>query len=432
MPKICLIGAGSASFGASMIRDVLVCDDLKGGDAVLSLVDTNADALERAMTLAGKLKDHTGSQISLEQSTDRRTALVGADYVIVSVARKRMALWELDFRVPLAYGFRHILGENGGPGSVFHALRSLKLVIPICRDVQEICPDALVLSFTNPEMKVLHAISHLTKARAAGLCHGFWGAVGAIERALGRPQEEFQVTSAGINHLYAVIKVTDRKTGGDLLAEAKEKVLAAPAGEYPPLFRKMLEVFDVFTFPSDDHIGEYLSYDIEYHGVKWVYGQECRQVPLEAPPAQASPLTQFIDGTAPPPEHLLKHSGELAIPIICDIEGDRNVFREAVNVLNTGLYIQNLPAGSAVEVPAMVDGSGIHPVAVGPLPESFAAIIRPQLTIAELLTEAYRTGSRKPALQALLLEPVVDSIAAAEKLLDDMLKLQGDFLPELE
>ncbi len=430
--KIVIIGAGSASFGVSMIRDLLVCPELGSRGASLHLVDTDATALDRAMLFAAKLREHTGSDMALEKSLDRRSALDGADFVIVSVARKRYELWEQDFRVPLAHGFRHCLGENGGPGAAFHALRSFELVIPICKDIEEICPDALVLNFTNPEMRVLHAINHLTGVRAAGLCHGIGGAIDTLQTVLDRPADEFKIVSAGMNHLYAVLQVTDKQTGEDLLGEAKRRVLAAPAGEVPPLFRRILDVFDVFSFPSDDHIGEYVAFAEEFLGVKWPYGQESRPVVPNPPGPEPSWFDNFLDGTGPLPEWFLNPSGELAVPIICDIDGDRKMYREAVNVLNTDLSIENLPPGAAVEVPATVDAAGIHPEKVGPLPEPFAAIIRPQLTIAELLTEAYRTGSKKLVLQALLLDPVVDNTAEAEKMLDEMLELQADFLPVLE
>jgi len=430
--KIVIIGAGSASFGSSIIRDLLICPELKGRGVTLSLVDTDAASLDRALAFATKLKEHTGSDIALEKSAGRREALPGADYVIVSVCRRRYELWELDFRVPLARGFRHCLGENGGPGAAFHALRSFELVIPICKDIEEVCPGAQVLNFTNPEMRVLHAINHLTGVKAAGLCHGISSAINTLANVLDRSADTFQVTSAGMNHFYAVLKVTDKRTGEDLLDEAKRKVLAAPPEDHPPLFRRILEVFDVFSFPSDDHIGEYVSFAEEFLGVKWRYGQECRPVALNPPEPGPSWLDTFVSGTEPPPEHLLNPSGELAVPIICDIDGDRKMFREAVNVLNSALYIENLPASGVIEVPATVDAAGIHPEHVGPLPEPFAAIIRTQFTIAELLTEAYRTNSKKLVLQALVLDPVVDNTAAAEKLLDDMLRLQADFLPALE
>lgn len=126
---------------------------------------------------------------------------------------------------------------------------------------------------------------------------------------------------------------------------------------------------------------------------------------------------------------MVNGSQELTVPIICDVEFDRGAFREAVNVLNTGGYIENLPRDIVVEVPATVDAKGLHPMKIGAIPEAFAAFMRPQYTIHGLLTEAYRTHSKKLLLQALLLDPCVNNLTAAEKMLDEMLELQSDFLP---
>jgi len=307
-------------------------------------------------------------------------------------------------------------------------MRSLNLIMPICRDIERLCPGALMLNFTNPEARVLHAILTLTKVKAAGICHGVFDALRAIERWLGKPVGELDVTSAGMNHFYCILQIKDRSTGKDHLPELIEKAAAGAFADAPPLFRKMAEVFGVFTFPSDDHIGEYLSYGSEYHGIKWPYGQESRSV-NRRPPAVPS-LHEYAAGTAAIDANLLRASGEITVPIIADIELDRKARRPAVNVLNTGGYIANLPTTAAIEVPADVDAAGIHPLHVGAVPETFAAMMRTQFTIHSLLTEAYRAGSKKLLLQALLLDPVVNSISSAEKLLDDMLELQRDYLPE--
>ena len=428
--KVVIVGAGSGSFGPSMIRDLIVAKELKGRGVSVWLVDTDEHALKRASTFAEKLNAAVGSDIRFDSTTDRREALGGADYVIVSVARRRMELWEQDFRIPLAYGFRHCLGENGGPGSVFHALRSFELVVPICRDVEKLAPDALVLNFTNPEMKVLHAICTLTKVRAAGLCHGIGSAIHALSKVLDVPAERLKVTSAGMNHFYVVLEAIDRQTGKDMLGKAKRAILAGKADYLPSLFRKMLEVFDVFTFPSNDHIGEYVQWAEEFLGVKWLYGQEHRKIELKPQQSPEHWADAFNAGRMAAGK-LTKPSGELAVPIICDIELDRGEFREAVNVLNTPGYIENLPATCVVEVPAVVDRKGMHPMKVGSLPETFAEMIRRQAAICDLLTEAYKTKSKKLLLQALLLDPIVSSVSAAEKMLDEMLELQKDFLPEM-
>lgn len=223
--KIVLIGAASKSFGRSQIVDVLTAKELRGRSVTFSLVDWDEAALDRMVRFAIAVKDRTGTDVEIEHTTDRTHALRGADYVILSVARKRMELWEQDFRVPLSHGFRHCLGENGGPGAVSHALRSLELVIPICRDVEEICPDALVMNFTNPEARVLHAICHLTQVNAAGFCHGVFGAIRALSSYLDRPVKQLEVISAGMNHFYCVLRVTDKETGEDLLKTAVRRAV---------------------------------------------------------------------------------------------------------------------------------------------------------------------------------------------------------------
>ncbi len=430
--RIVLIGAGSHSFGARQIADVLAAPELRGLGVTLSLVDESEAALDTMLRLAGRIRERAGSDVVLEAATDRRDALPGADYVITAVARKRMALWEQDFRVPLAYGFRHCLGENGGPGALFHALRSFQLILPICHDVEALCPNALLMNFTNPEARVLHAICTLTHVKAAGFCHGVFGALTALSRVLQRPIEELDVVSAGINHFYCLVRVRDRATGEDLLGEAVRRVVADTSLDMPPLFRKMAEVFGVFTFPSDDHIGEYLSFGSEFSGVTWHYGQECRRVSLEDAPQSPSPIEEMAAGRRPLDEGFLRPSGELTVPVLCDILLNRGAWRPAVNVLNTEGYIENLPREGVVEVPAVVDAAGIHPCKVGPLPEAFAALVRTQMTINALVTEAYRTRSRKLLLQALLLDPNVNSITGASRMLDEMLDLQREFLPAFE
>jgi alpha-galactosidase len=429
--KVVIIGAGSHSFGLGQIVDLLQAAELRGRSVQVTLVDTDESALELMTQLAERVNAHVGSDIDLAGTTDRSEALPGADYVITAVARKRMELWEQDFRVPLSYGFRHCLGENGGPGALFHALRSFELIVPICRDVEQLCPGALLLNFTNPETRVLHAICHLTEVRAAGICHGVSYALEKIAAYLERPAEEFEVTSAGVNHFYCLLRVKERATGKDWLPELIRMAAADRSENGPTLFSKVAEVFGIFAMPSDDHIGEYLSYGSEFTGVKWPYGRESTSVSNEEGDGH-SELEEYASGRRPIDERILGASGEFTVPIISDMELDAGNVRPAVNVLNTEGYIENLPRDAVVEVPATVDRAGLHPLPVGPLPEPFAAMIRTQCTINSLVTEAYRTRSKALLLQALLLDPNVNSITGAERLLEEMLSLQREYLPSFD
>jgi len=427
--RIVVIGAGSASFGRGMIVDLLHSHELNGRNLALWLVDIDPDALDRMTRFAELVRAHTGSDLTIHATTDRVEALPGAAYVLTAVSVRRYELWEQDFRVPLCHGFRHPLGENGGPGALFHALRSLNLVLPICRDIERLCPDALLLNFTNPEARVLDAILHLTKVKAIGLCHGVFSAIAFISGYLGLPVEQIEVTSAGMNHFYAILKVVDKETGNDLFPDLIARLQNDDS--FPPsVWKTFIDVFGWLTYKSDDHIGEYVSFGAEFTGTRWPYGLESRQIGQDQPGPRFD-VCPYLDGH-PLDQAALRLSGEIAAPVICDLELNHRRRHDAVNVLNDGEYIENLPRDAVVEVPAFCDGQGVHPIPVGPLPEGPAAFIRTQISIQRTLTEAYRTRSRKLLLQALLLDPVVNSVAGARKLLDEMLDLQQDYLPTFE
>jgi alpha-galactosidase len=427
MTKIVVIGAGSASFGRNIIVDLLRAEELESLDLEIWLTDVNETALDKMRQFAELVKKHVGSTAEIRATQERTEALPGASYVVTAVSIRRYELWEQDFRVPSSHGFRQCLGENGGPGALFHSLRSLELMMPICRDIERLCPDALLLNFTNPEARVLDAVLHLTHVKALGLCHGVFRAIRFISQYLAIPTDGIEVTSAGMNHFYSVVRVIEKESGQDLFPGLIEK-LRQDDNFTPSLWKKLIDIFGWFTYPSDDHIGEYVSFGAEFTGIKWPYGLESRSVEQPRPGPVFEPDT-YLDGK-PLDDNVVKPSTEVAVPVISAIETGQPVRVDAVNVLNSEGYIENLPRTAVVEVPAMCDGAGVHPIHVGPLGEVPAAYIRTQLSIQRLITEAYRTKSKNLLLQALLLDPVVNSITAAEKLLDEMLELQKAFLPE--
>jgi alpha-galactosidase len=424
--KIVLIGAGSASFGRGTLADIMSCEDLRNYDCTIVLVDIDEKALNQMAGLAELIRDHYKSPVKIEKTVDRAEALQGADYVIISVTQKRYELWEQDFRVPLAYGFRHVLGENGGPGAMFHALRNYEIVLPICRDIEKLCPDALVLNFTNPESRILMAMTHLTKVKAVGLCHGVLEARRRAAQLLRKDLDDLNIVTGGLNHFFWLLKVEDAHTGEDL--RPLLRAAAMKESSCPPLVRRMVEIFDYFTYPSDDHIGEYLSFAHEFTGLLWHYGGESRKVARSESPSRDW-RDEYLSGKRPVDKNLVRPGGEIAVDIIADILEDKDKWEPSVNVLNTGKYVENLSTDAVVEVPAIVNATGVHPEQVGPLPEALAAFCRTQVSIQLLLIEAYRQRSKKLLLQALLLDPVVDSAKRAEEMLDYMLELQKDYLP---
>jgi alpha-galactosidase len=430
MTKIVLIGAGSVSFGTGTLCDLFAArEKLKG--STLALVDINPESLRLMTQVAQRLNEAAGKPFVIEAATDRCAALPGAQFVITSIAVKRNERWRLDFQIPLKHGVKQVLGENGGPGGLFHAMRNIPMILDICRDIERHCPDALVLNFTNPEGRLCLAASRYTSLQFVGLCHGIGMAQAVISHALGLPEEEIDPKAAGLNHFTWILDLRRTSTGEDLypafkraIAEKMDEV-EEKVGWGVKLSRYLMDTYGYWPSPSDDHVGEYLSYAWEYCGLdgydfdradRW--GEMLYQQ-----------LRRWASGEDAV-DSLLQHpSGERAVPIIVGVLNNTHQYELAVNVPNAG-FISNLPGWAIVEVPATIDATGVHGVSVGPLPEPIAAMCRTQVAVIDRMVEAAVHGDRNAALEALLLDPVVNSISQAEAVLNEMLEVHKDFLPQ--
>jgi alpha-galactosidase len=458
--KIVVIGAGSAGFGPGTLADILSPPEMKEFDLTVVLVDIDEAALQRMHRLGALIREHHRSRARLEAVSDRKEALKGADYVITSVAQKRWELWEKDFYVPQAYGFRQVFGETAGPGAAFHTLRSLRLMIPICRDMEKLCPEALLLNYTNPESRVCLGVSKLTRIRNVGLCHGPLETLARIAQILDKPAEEMELTVGGLNHFHLALQLTDRKSGKDLYPELRRRMESFDWG-FDRLTPAYYRIFGYLLYPDPSHPGEYLHFAPELAGPQlllWGIGGVSMKLSAKSSELEyytggapgrpsyslwsqdlASRIDGVLKGEVPltAKDTLTKQSfadptWEIAVPIILDIELDRKRREISANVLNRGFAIENLPEDAVVEVPIRVDSGGVSPVKVGALPEAHAGLCRLQIAIQNLLVEAYREKSRKLLLQALVIDPVVDDVARAEAMMEKMLQIQADYLPELK
>jgi alpha-galactosidase len=432
MTKIVLIGAGSASFGTGTLCDLFAAREELGGSTI-ALVDINPDALRTMAQIARRMNEATGKPFVIEATTDRNKALPGAQFVITAVAVKRNERWRLDFRIPLKHGVKHVLGENGGPGGVFHAMRNIPIVLDICKDIERLCPDALVLNFSNPEGRICLAATRYTDLQFVGLCHGIGMSQTTIGQALDLPPEEIDPTAGGLNHFTWVLDLRRKATGEDLYpafrhAMAEKNIEEINVNGYSygvKLCHYLMDVFGYWPSPSDDHVGEYLSYAWEYCGLE---GYDFDAVDRETEEGWRR-LRRWAGGEESVDELLQRRSGEIAVPIITGVLGNTHQYELAVNVPNAG-FIPNLPSWAIVEVPATIDATGVHGVHVGPLPEPIAAMCRTQIAVIDRMVEAAVHGDRNAALQALLLDPVVNGISQAEAILDEMLEVHKDFLPQ--
>ncbi len=383
--KIVFIGATSMSFGLSMLRDIFSNDELRG--CTLTLVGLDAAALAKMTALAKLLNTKTGAGLTIEQTTERRAALDGAGFVVNSTAIDRNRLWKLDWEVPRKYGIRHTLGENGGPGGLMFTLRTLPLVFDIVRDLQELCPQALFLNFSNPENRIIHALGKYSQIRALGLCHGIFMGQGAVADIMGLPYEQVEVWGAGLNHSQCLLQIRDRNTGEDLypLLRRKEKSYDA---KFLPLTRQVFRAFGYWMTCSDDHLGEYLAYGWEggEHGYDFAADERGRA-------EFAAEVDRVLAGGAMP-DWWLTPSGERGAAAIGGIMHDKKRVLESGIVYNRGV-IPNLPGDAAVEVPVMADAAGIHPISLGPLPDAIAKLLTVQVQVQQLAIEAAVRGPRR-------------------------------------
>ena len=430
--KIVVIGAGSKTFGRACVADLLGHPVLRDLAPEITLLDVDAEKVDTMARLAEKIKAHRGSSSLITATTDREQALPGADYVLISVTQKRYELWEQDFRVPVSHGFMQPYGENGGPGALFHALRSIHLILPICRDIERLCPEAMALNYSNPESRVLLAMRQLTDLRAVGLCRGQSAARQLISEYLGKPEDEIETVGAGINHFFWFQEIADRNTGEDLYPRVREAV-ARDDTPHRSLMKKMVEIYGLITYPQDVYIGEFLQFSSEFCGRRWRYGREAAEkAPELLRREQAEKDVEAALAGEKPIAEVAGMSENMGAPMIAAHAADMRTRFISGNVLNDNLTVPNLLPDAVVEAPMDVDGTGFHPAPVAPLPECLAAFCRTQMSIQKLTVQAYRERSKNLMLQALLLDPFVNSVAHAEALIEEMLELQAEYLPEFK
>jgi alpha-galactosidase len=412
------------------------------------------------LKLSNLIKDHYKSRARINATNDRTHALPGANYVIVSVASNRWDLWEKDYYIPASYGFNQVFGENGGPGGAFHTLRSLNIMIPIAKDVEKYCANALLLNFTNPESRVCLGISKLTNVRAVGLCHGPVETLNIISEILKKPANEIQLTVGGLNHFHWALEIKDKKTGKNLYPDI-DKSIESFNWQADNLTLELYKLFGLITYPAPSHPGEYLGFAHSTagpHFVYWGIGKVSRGLNTKESDlnfvyewqnnrpsyelwsmGQVDRIEKVIEGknllTDKDPmfdSTLIDPTIEIAVPIICDIEFNRDRMEISANVVNNNFAVSNLPKDAIVEVPILVNSNGIEPVKVGPLPEAIKGLCEIQISIQNLIVDAYKEKSKKFLLQALIIDPIVDNLKRAKEMMDTMLRIEKEFLPELE
>jgi alpha-galactosidase/6-phospho-beta-glucosidase family protein len=417
--KIVFLGASSASFGLSMLRDLFSTQDLAG--STLVLIGRDIDRLARAERVAKLLNEKAGAGLKIESTVDWRAALDGAEFVVHSTAIDRNRLWRLDFEVPRKFGIRHTLGENGGPGGLFFTLRTLPVVFDFVREMEQRCPQALFVNFSNPESRIVLALGQYSKIRCIGLCHGIFLARDRVASILGLPKDRVEVWGAGLNHFQCLMQIRDRENGADLYPLLREKEKSQdPSVE--PLTRELFRSFGYWLGCGDAHLGEYLAFGWEAgeggYNFDW---DENDRIKLDRL------IDDVLSGKSKIPDWWSMPSGERALAVITSVLHNRKQFIESGVVFNQGA-IPNLPARAAVEVPVVADMAGVHPVSLGPLPDPVAKLMSVQVNVQQLSVEATVNASKELALQALLIDPVVNSAVAARDVLEELWEVNRPYI----
>jgi len=420
--KIALIGAGGMSFGPVMTSDVLHTPSLRG--CVLALMDIDERRLETARRVAERLNHGIGNPCVVEASTSLDDSVKDAQFALISVEKRRFQCWDQDFDIPRKYGSNQILGENGGPGSVFHALRTVPLVVGICRRIEKVNPNVLVINLTNPMSPVTLGINKGTKLRNIGLCHEFLGGVLALSLTLRLKKSRILAKAHGTNHFSWFYEIKDARTGEDLYPKVRRHFQRYPF-LHMPLVRHCLNKYALLCITTDDHMGEYLTYATDIAKP----AERARRFYKKDFTTREWLCARYAAGRLPIPAKIIPLSYEEAIPLIEALATGKIRQFNAGNFPNKG-YIPNLPDGIIVEVSYRAENGELKPDNTPPMQADLAEIMKLRGELQNMIVDAALGGDADLAFQALCAEPISPKDPLACRLLfDELYELQKDLLP---
>ena len=433
MPKITFMGAGSTVFAKNVLGDCMLTPALE--DSTIALYDIDPQRLRESELMLTAINNNLGNKARIETYCgveNRKDALRGAHYVVNAI---QVGLYEpctvTDFEVPKKYGLRQTIGDTLGIGGIFRALRTIPVMMDFARDMQEVCPDAWFLNYTNPMAMLTGAMQRYTGIKTVGLCHSVQVCAQRLMEHLGMPYDEkVQWTIAGINHQAWLLNIT--RNGEDLYPEIKRRAAAITEKHNDMVRFEIMKRFGYYVTESSEHNAEYMPYFIKDKYPELI---DRFNIPLDEYPRRC--VKQIADWESRRDELIknpyLTHerSKEYASRIMEAME--INVpYKIGGNVINTNL-IDNLPANACVEVPCLVDASGVTPCHVGPLPEQCAALNRTNINVQIMTIEAAMTLRKEAIYQAAMLDPhcqselSIDDIVA---LCDDLIAAHEGWLPE--
>lgn len=430
MTIITFIGAGSTIFAKRLLVDILSFPELSG--STIRLFDIDSERLRTSEAVARSVAETMDVHPKIQATLDRRIALEGTDYVItmLQIGGYKPAT-VIDFEVPKRYGLRQTIGDTLGIGGIMRGLRTIPVLLDICRDMEQLCPDALLLNYVNPMSMVCWAISRASPIKNFGLCHSVQNTVSELSKDVDIPFEEIDYLAAGINHMAFFLKLErNRQNLYPLLAQVifKDKVPTGNRVRYE-IYRRL----GYFVTESSEHFSEYVPWFIKRDRPDLI---DQFNIPLDEYMTRCEKQIEDWKGLrtrllAGHHTEEVNRSTEYASLIIHSIEtGQPRVVYG--NVTNFGL-IDNLPNDSCVEVPCLVNTNGIQPTRIGPLPPHLAALIQTNINVQALTVEAALSGERKHIYHAAMLDPHTAAELDLDQiwnLVDEMIESHSDYLPE--
>ena len=434
MAKIVFMGAGSSVFVKNVVGDCMLSPVLT--DSEFALYDIDAARLDDSRRMLEALNKNMGGHAVITAHLGvqhRREALKGAHYVVNAI---QVGLYEpctvTDFEVPKKYGLRQTIGDTLGIGGIFRALRTIPVMQDFADDMAAVCPDAWFLNYTNPMAMLTGYMQRYTSVKTIGLCHSVQVCAKRLLEGLGMAYDPaISTVIAGINHQAWLLEIHD-KEGRDLYPEIKRRALARSEKHEDMVRYELMRRFGYYVTESSEHSAEYTPYFIKDKYPELI---ERFNIPLDEYPRRCvKNIEKWAvqrDTLTNNPDILHQLSREYASHIMAAME--TNVpYKIGGNVINHGL-IENLPPNACVEVPCLVDGSGIAPCFVGSLPEQCAALNRTSVNVQLLTIEAARTKKKDYIYQAALLDPHMGSELSIDDIValcDDMIAAHAGWLPE--
>lgn len=429
MLKIAFLGAGSTVFAKNVLGDCILTPALQ--EAEFALYDIDQQRLKDSAMMLENINKNYGNQARIKSYHELKKALTGADYIInaIQVGGYRPST-VIDFEIPKKYGLRQTIADTLGIGGIFRALRTIPVLLEFAKEIETVAPEAWFLNYTNPMAILTGAMLRATGVKTVGLCHSVQVCHQNLLEPLGMSTDNIQYKIAGINHMAWLLEIT--RDGKDLYPEIKKKAFNRTEPHSDLVRYEIMKRFGYYVTESSEHNAEYLPYFIKEKYPELI---EKFQIPLDEYPRRCE--KQLADWSEMR-EELVKNeqiehqrTKEYASYILEAMETN-NPYKIGGNVLNKGL-ITNLPAKAVVEVPCLIDSSGVSPCYVGELPEQLAALNRTNINTQLLTIKAALTRKKDYIYQAAMLDPHTSAELTIDEIInlcDDLIEAHGDWLPK--